>query len=172
MRRRQAFTLIELAVVALILAIAASLAVPRLGGGGLLGRRLRSAATRLAVFMDRARDRAVSFHRTHYVVLRLRTGQYDLLGAAEPDGPLETVASGRLPEGVRFETARLAGQIGVLGDEVRLAFAPEGWMDDATIVLADEKGDAFTVAVSNAEGRVEVSEGRIGVPGLTGSGRR
>lgn len=165
---RQAFTLIELAVVALIFAIAAALAAPRLGGGALLGSPLRRAATRLGVFMDRARDRAVSFHRTHWLVVERRSGEYALVAGDQDGNPAEEVARGALPEGIRFESVHLAGDGPASGDEVRIAFSPEGWMDDAALVLADEKGNVYTLLVSSAEGRIEVREGRADLSRLFG----
>lgn len=170
--RRRAFTLVELAVVMVIFGIVAVVAIPRLGGGALYGSRLRSASVRLAATMDRARDRAISFCRTHWVVIETRTGQYALVAEGLDGEPPETVATANLPEGFRFEAIRLAGERGVMPETVRLAFAPEGWMDDADVIVTDERGEAYTVVVSSAGGGVEVHEGRLpGSAGFAAPGR-
>lgn len=131
MRGRAGFTLIELVVVVLIVAVAASTAVPA------LGRRDRggaAAARDLAAVYTHARVTAVSRATPATVTLDAATGRYAVVMRSGVTGAADTVRTGRLPRGVDIwiDSPRRERAVAVFG--------PLGRAHARPTTLADREG--------------------------------
>ena len=163
MRRSRGFTLIELAVVVLVLGVAAAAVLPRLGGAELERARLRSSANKLAAAAAYARDRAACTRAVHVLHVDLNGGTYWVKPLTRSANAGAAPVRGKLPDGVRFTDVQVAG--GIAGGVVELRFSPEGWADAAAIHLGLADGSAATVLIAGLCGRAETHDGRLGIGG-------
>jgi type II secretion system protein H len=152
----RAFTLIEIMVVIVILAFAASVVYPRLSGGLAERERLRASVNQLAAVASYGRDQAAATQRLLVLTLDMDHGVYSLSDAS----PDEAAGRGAgvhvaLAEGVTFRSIRLTGRPDQPGRLVRLRFTPEGWADPAVIELAGAGGAVNSIVISAPAGRVE-----------------
>jgi type II secretion system protein H len=160
--RQAGFTLIELSMVVLIIAIIASFGVPYLRS--VTGVQLTASTRRLAN-VTRYLYAEAAF-RGEVLVLNVdldRQGWW--IGELDPDtGELREDAGVLskpvlLPEGVRLVDVALPGAGTITQGTVPVLFYPEGWADPAVFHLADDRGTAYTVRVDPLRGRGEVYDG-------------
>jgi general secretion pathway protein H len=144
MRRVSGFTLLELTVVLAVLAVAASMVLPRLGDLGRL--RIEAAARRLAESVTLARDRAILGGRPARLVLDVDRGRWTA-------GDRER---GTLPAGVRFRAVSAGDAPAVRAGVVALDLDPAGDPLAARFDLTDGRGHAASVVVPPAGGRARV----------------
>jgi len=160
----EGFTLIEFAVVALILGIVFGLALPRIYAG-LATDPLRADARRLA--------EAIRLLRLHAVVaggpvrLRLRFSEgkgrmEGMSGAGQwlalADAPVEWRG---LSEGVRLRKVQTAGAGEVTEGEAVLLFLPTGEARETRILLGAKNREERTLLIHPFLQRVEVHHGRL-----------
>ncbi len=146
---RRRFTFIELIVVIVIIGVLVGLVGPRVSGR-LGGRGLDSAAGRIAVLGEHAVSLAASSGRMHRLVVELEEGAYYI--AAE-DEPGEKHFS--LPPGVRFVAASIEDK--AVDEELLVRFAPDGWADNASLLLEDESGRRVSVEFTLSMGRPKIT---------------
>jgi prepilin-type N-terminal cleavage/methylation domain-containing protein len=153
----RAFTLIELMVVILILAFAASVVYPRLSGGLIERERLRASVNQLAAVAAHGRDQSAATQQPLILTLDMDLSAYRLAGASQDDTDAGGGAGlhGALAEGVTFRSVRLTGRPEQPGKIVQLRFTPEGWADPAIIQLAGSDGDVNSIVITAPAGRVE-----------------
>ena len=159
-RYRSGFTLIELAVVLLIIAISVTVVFPKLDGGLLKRVRFRSSAKRLASVAEYAHQRAAYTQLTHLLHLDTEKGTY-WVTAETADGRAATTIDGlglkgRLPEGVQFASVEIPGMKTSSQDVVTVEFSPQGWADPATIHVVSSSGQAISIAIDELSGCVEM----------------
>lgn len=159
MSRSAGFTLIELTVVLVLLALFSALALPMLTGFGedhlaLTSRRL--AGTVQYLFNESALSRRpyeLSFDLDHQ-----RWGAKRL----EANGELVPVTgTGRERElkGVRFEDVVLVGRGKFTSGTVTTQIEPIGWLQETIIHLRNKKGRQMTLHLMPFTGSTEVYEG-------------
>lgn len=170
LRRRRladgAFTLVELCLVLLILGVAAALVVPRIQGGALERRRLRSASSRIASMASYARACAASKRRMHLFHVDVEEGTYWVTtgaGGVATRGDMDPRWRGRLPEGVRFLDAQTPADVRGEKGVVTLRFSPQGWADPAAIYLTAGDGETNTVLIRGFLRRVETYDTLVGL---------
>ena len=165
LRRRGGFTLIELAVVLLILAILLSFVAPRLLA---LGQARRDAAARrLASLLGYLHDEASLRGRTYRLTLDFDDARYEvraMVDSGEPGkaddfveewGPLARDES--LPEGVRIAAVETPTVLASSGT-VDLFFHPESDEPGAKITLADETDGTSVLVFDGVTGRVYIAD--------------
>ena len=159
-RRRQGFTLLELVLVMLLIALALSVAAPSLRGF-LSGSKSRDAATQLLSVMQWARGRSAAEARVYRLTVSVQDRSYQVT-AQEGEQFVETGSEfGQVftvPEGMTVQFARalqqapLQGQVqrpptpaaaGGVGDFID--FHPDGRNDPASIRLSDDQGSVYIV---------------------------
>ncbi len=166
------FTLVELTVVLVIIALATAIVVPALWRS--VGKaELRTSARSVAALFQLARSRAAVTSKAQFVNVNLERGESRLFPATsdeKDDGVGEVY---RLPRNVRFKSVEMMetpdlteqspeGLIELKEEELEeyeLEFAPHGIAKGAKVVLEDVRGRAFTVKVEPGSGIISVLEG-------------
>lgn len=164
------FTIVELVVVIVIIAVLSGMTVPQLAGSW-GSASLRSAARDLLVTAQFARHYAAT-HRTRCrLVLHPTDGRYVLEAESDKEtaeGGFEPVQShaakpGQLPSNVRFETLRILPRAGESRSDPQSSavfFEPNGQADTAVIAITDGRR-FWTLRVAPTTARVELLEGKI-----------
>ena len=185
-RSRHGFTLVELAVVIVILGLAAAVVFPRLNAGAPARGELRTSVARIAAIATHARNRAACTRRIHVLHLDTKSGEYwvsDLSRASRSNDQVSgvfrhtaavavchaqaslgrAIIRGCLPSGARFEEIEMVDQSPLPEAIVRLRFSPEGWADPAVIHVMGQDGDVAGLAITGLCGRVETYDSRVRV---------
>jgi len=153
------FTLLELVVTLAVIALGATLVLPRLGDAR--GLALAAAARRLADTVAYGRDRAILGGRPMRLVLDLDRGRWELgtpgrdPATVVPDAS-PTGRGGVLPAGVRLAAVTAGGTPAASGGIAALDLEPDGDALPARIDLADGSGRRAGVVVPPAGGRPRV----------------
>jgi general secretion pathway protein H len=154
------FTLIELAVVTLLLALLAGLTVPLLNRGG--DGALRGTARRLTgTIRYLYNEAALSGHR-HRLLLDMDRRRLSAR-RLEADGNWEALRGlardWTWPEQVRLVALTLPGKGTFSTGEVSIGLYPSGGMDAAIIQLSDDRQRSLTLRLLPLTGSVEIHDG-------------
>jgi Tfp pilus assembly protein FimT len=156
---KHGFTLVELLFVSLTIIALTGMAVPRLNRA-FPNLALKDAGKNLVSLIEYTQNRAIMEKRCYRLNLDSEKKNYWLTVQKEPEEYKEVKTSlGKiryLPEGIRvvslkFNDARLAGQ-------KYLAFFPDGYIDEISLVIANRKNDSVTLVTSGRMGRVFLKE--------------
>ena len=160
--RRDGFTLMEVMVVVLILAIAGALAVPLLGQTG--GTQLRSAARLLAADVGYAKNESITHaDAPRVIVFDKAKDRYHLAKAASPQTPLTNPATDR-DYVTDFGTGRARSLEDVaikgysVGGDDQLEFGIYGELDQnspATVTLTSGH-EQITVTIDHVNGEATI----------------
>ena len=156
----QAFTMVEVLIVVVILGITASLAVPMFQDSATT--QLREAASLVAADLDAARIDSLSHaDDPRIVVFEPVARRYYVAGASDPATPVDNPFD-HLPYRVTFGKGRatVLGQVGigsvtVVGDDNTVAFGVYGQLDQATpaVIELTADGNRVTLTLDPATGR-------------------
>jgi type II secretory pathway pseudopilin PulG len=151
-------TLLELVVTLAVLALAATLAAPRLLDRG--GLALDAAAARLRDALGFGRERAILGGARWDLVVDVDAGRWAIGrpraggGLDAPAGPLAEPVT--LPTGVRVRGVRAGGAPEVQSGTAVVRLAPEGDALPVSIELGDDRGRVTSVVLPPAAARAEV----------------
>lgn len=155
------FTLIELAVVLVILSIVAVLVLPRLFAGDEL--TLQRSARSLAATLRYLQDRAITSRSVYNLHVKFPEGTISI-AAATPTG--EEGATGdpvlgnnRMDETVNVEDVVVASRGRINDGEVIVPFGLAGLQELLTIHLKSRNGGKYTIIAYPASGKVRIEEG-------------
>ncbi len=173
------FTLIELAIVLLVLGIAVSFLIPRLRDTD--QTRLTASAERVANTARYLYEEAAFRQRPMRLNFDLDNQTYWITVLNEdPDEP-EFVVDGSplspptaLPDAVAFSDVVLP-VLGTVTEGIAFAqFTPEGYADPLVVHLQSRRGDYATIALDSLTGRTRIGEGyhEVGVGRANGDDRR
>ena len=162
--RQQGFTLIELSIVILIIAIVARIAVPKIRS--ITGAELAATTRRLANATRYLYEEAALRGTVLSLNLDLDRQQYWVAKLDEATGELveDTDLLARrvvLPPGVWIADVVLPGVGKLAAGTAPTRFYPEGYADRSVIHLADSEGHAYTVRIDPIRGRGQVLEGYL-----------
>ncbi len=167
------YTLIELAVVVLIIGILFTVAAPRLAPF-LTGTRLESSARNLASLCRYVNAQAVLGKVYLALHIDIDTGEYwvttfnmdqdsGLFHGSKEVEEIEVTSDimhrRRLPDGVHFEDVALSETAGADRGIVDVDFTPVGAVQGMLIHLADDSGSQLTVFFDHLTGTAGVLEG-------------
>ncbi|WP_197463731.1 pilus assembly FimT family protein [Desulfuromonas sp. DDH964] len=154
------FTLIELAVVLLLLGIFTALVVPLFAGIG--DDALQISARRLAGTAKYLYNEAALTGRPHRLVFDLDGGEF---GGRRLETSNELVTLGgtgsdhALPDAVRFRDVVVAGRGKLSSGSIYAAVLPVGWIDETVVHLEGSGGKQLTLRIAPLTGSSEVYEG-------------
>jgi type II secretion system protein H len=143
------FSLIEMMVVVLILAIVAAIAIPNLIAWR-SGMNLRAAVEELRSDLESARARAVKENAQITVAFIPTAGQYRMT-YQDPDANTILLKSQTLPAGVRIASENPLYTL----TSNSTSFSSRGTAAPGTIVLANQKGKTSSVSITFI-GKIEV----------------
>ncbi len=160
--RRGGFTLVELAVILLIIAACVTVVFPKFSNGLLDQQRLRSSVSKIASVAEYAHQRAVSTHLTHILHFNVEQGTY-WVTAHTPDGKLMPMTdglnlTGKLPEGIQFSGIEFRDVRSDSEDVVTIELSPQGWIEPATVYVASSQGRKMSIVMHEILGYVETFE--------------
>jgi len=159
------FTLVELVVVIVVVAVLATAIVPRLSAGT-GSARLRSAASRLLTAARYARDFAVTRRCVCRLGIDSDEGRYGLAyraGPAEEFRPMRGVGGQeRLSEPLRFAKVRIARRRddGTVAEAKGVVFTPTGTADAAVVQITDGRRTISIVVAPNTA-RARLVDGAV-----------
>ena len=172
-RSASGFTLLELAIVLLVLGIAVSFLIPRLRD--VESTRLTASAERLATTARYLYDEAAFRQRPMRFNFDLDNQTYWVTVLNDDVDDPEFVADGSslasavaLPDAVAFTDVVLPA-VGTITDGVVFAeFTAEGYADPLVVHLQNRRGDYATVALDALTGRTRIADGyhEIGLPAV------
>lgn len=159
-RKAGGFTLLELAVVVLLISLFTLLAVPLFSGPA--DSALASSARRISGLVKQLYNEAVLTGREHRLVFHLRDGTCTAQ-VKEANGELKPLP-GRtgelsLRDGVRFAAVAVAGNGQFSGGEVATVVSPSGWLPETVIHLDGGGERRMTLRILSFTGTTEVYEG-------------
>jgi len=157
---QRGFTLIELAIVVVLLALVAGLTLPLLSNWGqddLLGSARRLAGTVKYLYNEAALTR-----NEHQLVFNLDDGSYQakVLDKAGNLKPVEGSAGGRKLQGdAQFEDIIVTSRGSFTSGEVTTLFHPSGWLDETIIHLKDDENHKLSLRFNPLTGAMDLVEG-------------
>ena len=160
--RQDGFTLVELAVILLIIVACVTVVFPKFSNALFEQQRLKSSVNKIASIAEYARQRAVSTHFIHMLNFNIEQGTY-WVTAHTPDGRLMPITDGlnlkgRLPEDMRFSGIEFQDIRSDLGEVVTIEFSPQGWIEPATVYVACSQGSTMGIVMHEMLGYVETFE--------------
>ena len=159
---RVGFTLIELAVILLIVAACVAVVFPKFSVGFLDQQRLQSSVNKIASIAEYAHQRAVCAQVTHLLHLDTEKGRY-WITAQTSESKVMPIADGfslrgQLPEGVQFAGVEFRDMRTGSKDTVTIEFSPQGWIEPVTIYVASSEGRKMSVVTNEMSGCIETLE--------------
>jgi general secretion pathway protein H len=149
---RNGFTLIEVVIVLIIMALAASLiglAITRSSGS-----TLRTLTREMSSTLRYARNHAVSEKKQYCFVINVDDGMYRLYGDKlnEDEEPVPEISK-PVPGNIQVTMETMYDDNSYL-----IEFYPFGNTSGGTIELQSESGKTYSIAVNRLSGKVEVAE--------------
>ncbi len=155
-----AFTLIELTMVLLIIALAMTIVFPKFSMGTTPHSQLRASANRIAGIMEYAQQQAACTHLMHILNIDRQKGTYWITNQNSGGTNIPAVTSlklnGRLPEGITFANVKLQGININLQDTAGIRFSPQGWADPAEILVTCTTGETIDIIIDEFSGQIEI----------------
>ena len=165
--RRHGFSLIELMVVLLLIAVMSAMIIPAMHGT-YEDALLRSTARRLIDVMNLANSRAVTLNQTFQVRLNTTDGKYLLEPARKAPSmapaqlaPFEGVFDKRISVVLRNPLALSAPEAEDEEDRPhagKISFYPDGTADNRVLLLRDRDGFQLALRINPVTARVHIVE--------------
>ena len=160
---RRGFSLIELMVVLLIIAVLSAMIIPAMHGT-YEDALLRSTARRLVDVLNLANSRSVTLNQVFYVRLDTKEGKYLIepqhraSAAAKQLAAFEGVFDRRVSVELRRVEASGAESAESERDLARITFYPDGTADGRELLLRDRQGFQLGLRINPITARVQIVE--------------
>jgi general secretion pathway protein H len=162
--KSRGFTLIELAMVIVVLGIMISLVIPALGE--MTGANLRRSARHLTSMSRFLRDEAEATKKVYRLRFDITGGHYwaevredDILAKTSEFKHLSSAISseGSLSGNTTFKDVKAGSH----PDDPYIEFTPDGWVEKTFIHLRDGDGKDYTLIVQPLTGDTDLREGEV-----------
>ena len=159
--KRRGFTLIELSVVIVLIALFAATILPKLN---ILRESQQAAAFRtdLVRFFRDAREKAISNQRTVEVRMNGQSWQMSQVATDTGDGDVteeDSLRSLSMPSGASMSEFRLNKE-DVSADDFLIRCFPDGTVSDASMEMTQDEA-IYVLRVNGATGRVSLRRGEL-----------
>jgi prepilin-type N-terminal cleavage/methylation domain-containing protein len=157
------FTLLELAVVMLLLSILLGFALPAILGGDLLASRTAT-ARKIAWAVKKLKHDALTRQTPHSLHLDLNAGRIWATRERDPDEKAEAKEAEpwTLPDGMRIESIDFPHGETLQTGEAMIGFYPQGYSDRALIRLRADNGDHTDILIETFLPFARILEGTEG----------
>lgn len=160
--RQGGFTLVELAVILVIIAACVTVVFPKFSNGLLERQRFRSSVSKIASTAEYAHQKAISTHLTHLLHINIEQGTYRVTAQTQDGMPVPMAdglnLTGRLPDDVQFAAIEFRDVKGNFEDVVTIEFSPQGWIEPATIYMTCDDGGNMSIVMHEMLGYIETLE--------------
>jgi prepilin-type N-terminal cleavage/methylation domain-containing protein len=147
----RAFTLVELAVVLIVLGIFVGLAFPKLNGLLLREPEPWRSGRKLARLAKYARELAIATESISVLSINANTRDYGVAGKQHgkesADVTVPSDLRGRLGADVGITNVELTGEDWDPQNSLIIEFSPEGWCDPVTVNLTSSDGRTVSVVI-------------------------
>lgn len=160
LNNQHGFTLLELALVLLIIGLFSTLTLPYVSGMG--GNKLDASARRLAGVTKYLYNEAALTGREHRLLFNLDRQSFEGQSVEDSGQVVAMTGSGgaySLPSSVRFKDVQIPGRGKYTEGEHSSRILPVGWMDETVVHLQSEGGKQLTLRMNPYTGLTEVFEG-------------
>ena len=151
------FTIIEILIVVVIIAIAAMIAVPMIGSADSM--QVRSAADVIAADLEYARSMAISRQREYTVVFNASNESYQL---EDSSGIIEHPVKKGFQYVVNFGSSSQLNKIDIVdagfGGASRISFSPAGAPSSGGVIQLQAGGTSATISVEPVTGFIMISD--------------
>ncbi|MEZ4485465.1 MAG: prepilin-type N-terminal cleavage/methylation domain-containing protein [Syntrophotaleaceae bacterium] len=154
------FTLIELAVVTLLIALFAGLTIPLLFGGG--QRDLRSTGRRISGMTRWCYNEAALSGREHQLVFDLERQVFfvrRLRPTANSSSSPDRAKNGRRPARFNSKDVAVTGRGRFSSQTVAIRILPVGWLEETVVHLESDDGEQLTLRLMSLSGTSETYDG-------------
>ena len=152
-RGRRAFTLLEVVIAVLVMAILAAVATPQLGNA-ITHHRAKAAALRIGSDLQRAQRAARLAGASRSVVFDVAANRYSLPGLTDPDHPGQAFTVDLAATG--YPASLLSVSLGPSGTSTSITFDMYGRPDAGGSITLRSGGDQRTIQIDPLSGRVTV----------------
>ncbi len=155
------FTLVELAIILLIIGLFSALTLPNMMGSG--ESDLKKGAARLQGLVKYLYNEAALTGQEHRLIFDLDKRSYHVAFVDE-GRKLRRKTAGlgkpeQLPGDIIFSNIEVSGRGSFSSGEVSTYFYPVGWLDETIVHLKSPKGAELTLRFSPLTGAMEIHEG-------------
>ncbi|MBN1975469.1 MAG: type II secretion system protein [Sedimentisphaerales bacterium] len=161
-RHIKAFTLIELTIVLLIIAVSITVVIPRFTSSSDPRALLLSNIKRIASITEYAYQQAACTGLTHFLNIDCEKGTYWITNQGLKERDRQAIdrlkLKGRLPDGVKFEQVKM--QDIIVYDIAAIRLNPQGWADPAEIIMTCSTGEVMSIVIDEFSGQIQTC--RIG----------
>lgn len=149
----QAFSLIELVVVVLVMGILAAAAVPRIASS-IAYYRIESAAKQIQSDLELARESARYAGNNRTVTFDVSTNSYTLAGVAHPNRPRQTYVVNL--SSTDYPVSLVSVALGLAGTSLSVTFDMYGKPDAGGSIVISSAGQQRTVQISGTTAKITI----------------
>lgn len=163
-RAQKGFTLLELILVMVIIAVSMGIVLPRLPD--IAGMKIQRGARKIGMIMKLTRDRSVTLRRYYRLEIDLETSTL-LASYFGPENSYvedDNIHVLELPSPIRIADIITSGAGRVVEGTVEIYFSPKGMIEPSAIHLTDGNEQEITIQPGVLNGSIRIEDGYVEFP--------